>query len=599
MKKAYILFAAITLLLFVVVLRHTPQQAGDIVEYFGTTQSLLSHGGVNLTAPDRLTLENVLHPAYFDDPQYYVVGRGESRYPVHFVLYSVLAVPIYVVLQIMGANLLLTLPLLNWLILTFTALAMLRLMQKSPKLEANHAGGVQARSLSFFLGFAFLTLLYLSPMLSFLVWPGPDMLYMCLLLLAIFSFFEEKFLWAALLSAIASWHSQPLMFLALFFIGYYGYVTLQNRGKHVTYSPLENAPKIQNTIYKILPVLFLTLLIAIPYIYNLYAFGVLTPWTQFENGWTRAFGFGFHNASLKKLFEQFFDLNMGLFWYTPVLFVAGLAGFIYKARSSRLTQIVGAVFLLTCFAYQTNPAWHYGTAGYGPGRHALFAIAFLIYFAGLLFARFRKIGYVLLTLFVVTQIYVHSFNGWATPNFEKVLQHSPYAIFVLDRAPFLYNPTPEIFADRTNHTDVDHPVSAIYFSGITCKKAYVLPTDIQRVIDACGSLPENSVGIVDNEFNRKANYTRTIKTNEATLWPDSQSCENGFIHDAQRPYICLKTKDDVKKMAGVNDVSRITTVPDYEYTGIWKIKNGKPIDIIIPPGYIVDYNATEGIYINF
>ena len=59
------------------------------------------------------------------------------------------------------------------------------------------------------------------------------------------------------------------------------------------------------------------------------------------------------------------------------------------------------------------------------------------------------------------------------------------AAYLLTHAPELYTPLPEIFVDRTNGDDADHPVSAIYKTNGTCTKAYILPLDIPKLLSEC------------------------------------------------------------------------------------------------------------------
>jgi hypothetical protein len=449
------------------------EPAGDIVEYYGITESFLNHESFKLSSQDQQNLSLALHPEYFQDPQYYIKGKDGNRYPVHFFFYSILALPIRIILIFLQRDELKTLAITNLVILTVTSFWIMRKFLTVP-----------------FQRIVFLTVLYLSFVISFIIWPGPDLFYVCMLLLSVFYFYKKRYLPTVIFTAIASWHSQPLIIIALAALG--------------NYFLSETLKKINNERYfQISWKIFITsallfFLILIPYFYNLAVFGLLTPWTIIENGWTKLNGFGLQNASFKKLYEQFFDLNIGFFWYAPIIFLTGCFFFFKSLISDKREWLVFLTLIVTAFFYQTNPAWHYGTAGYGPTRHILFILPFLIYFI-VKYLKTSKAGLLAFSIIIISQIYTLSLNGFITPKFENTLYNSPYASFVLNNFPQLYSPTPEIFVDRTNHTDLDYITSAIYVSDGFCKKAYILKSDIEYLKKKCGSIPPESEKQLENK----------------------------------------------------------------------------------------------------
>jgi len=549
------------------------QQAGDIVEYYGSSQSLLSHGGVALTANDQQQLEQVLHPAYFRDPGYYLTGRAGQRYPVHFVFYSLLLLPARLLLRLVAENELRALALTNVLL---AVLALAFVFKKFLKPT--------------FSRFFLLTLFFLSPLAFFFSWPGPDLLYVSLLLIALYYFGQKNYLLASISTAVASWHSQPLLIMSLAFLLFFAWQEIK----------LEKSNKKTQLV---LPAQIITgamgvgVLTFIPYLYNLWAFGVLTPWTILQNGWTQISGFGLQNLSWQRLFEQFFDLNMGLFVYAPLLFIAAAAAFLVAATKDKRQCWLFLAMLLTAFFYQTNPAWHFGTAGYGPGRHVIFVLPFLFYWL-VKVLKGNFFGYAILTLLAASQILVLPLNGGFLPNFEHSLYHNPVAAYVLERWPAFYQPTPEIFVDRTNHSDLSLPTSAVYRNQAgDCLKAYVLISQTAEVEASCGELPAAAKTQLDNEFLRKANYARQVITSEATFWPDTASCEPWYVQDEQHPYQCIKTLQDAAALTGITDLRRLHAVDDY--SGVWRLEPGLPITITVPPGYIIHHYALSGAYVNF
>jgi len=426
---------------------------GDIVEYFGITESLINHQSLNLTQIDIDKLLLVIDAPKFSNPGYYIKGIDGARYPVHFFAYSILLIPMRLILESVGKNPLLTFPLTN-LILLFLALMVIFRVYLN-KLSNRLFG---------------LALVLFSPLVFFISWPGPDLFYCLLLLLSLFALNQKQYFLASFFSALASWQSQPLLILSLFFILLYFL-----KQKKVVWS------------------IYLIIVLAIPYLYNLLVFGVFSPWLVFQDNWTKLYGFGMQNLSLLKTWEQFFDLNIGLFWYSSLILGLFVFGALKAVRKNQVFLWLILAFFLTSFFYQTNPAWNYGTAGYGPTRHVLFLIPLLIFFI-IQEISFKTVKKYLVYLLILALIQGYSliFNGFLAPDTTKTLYHSPYAEYVLNKYPQLYNPTPEIFMDRTLHTDVTKPTSAIYKNkqGL-CRKVYLLKEDLNKVINECGFIPHS------------------------------------------------------------------------------------------------------------
>ncbi len=431
-----------------------PEPAGDIAEYFGITESFTNHGTVVLTPADQESLSARLHPEYFSNPGYYVAGLDGQRYPVHFVAYSLMITPLRWLLERMGSDPLHVFSLANTLILFGTLFFIMKRYVHDPKRQT-----------------LLLALAGTSPLLSFLWWPGPDVFSFSLLLTGLTMFLTGRKLPAAFVTAVASWHSQPLAVAAAMMLGAEALERYHTKGLTARFWTFSTT---------------LAVLVLGPYVYNYAVFGRLTPWSALSDGWTRLYGFGLHNISGIKLFEQVFDLNTGVFWYAPHLIIGSIAIILFYIKRDQNIAWLSGILLATLLAYQTNPAWHYGTSGYGPSRHALVIVPFGIALLTRYFP-FGRLASLLAGIAVVFQIYLLSYNNYIFPIFTNTLDHAPVARYVLERWPSLYSPTPEIFVDRTNHTDLDHPTSAVYKVNGACRKAYILAVDYDRIAAECGT----------------------------------------------------------------------------------------------------------------
>ena len=201
-------------------------------------------------------------------------------------------------------------------------------------------------------------------------------------------------------------------------------------------------------------------------------------------------------------------------------------------------------------------------------------------------------------IFVITQLYILSFNGWLTPNWLSVLSHSPYAKYLLNNHAGLYNPTPEIFVDRTSHTDRDYPTSAFYKNDGICTKAYVLLHERGKAIKECGYIPqEYERFFIQSDKLKDIETTRKVKTTRALLLNRTYGCDPTFKPLYDQPYVCMRTAEDVIRYTGVTDITRIK--PLIGIPNGWEISWSTPLTITVPPGYGIEYYSFEGIYINY
>lgn len=545
------------------------QLAGDIVEYYGITESLKNHLSFNLTKEDQKNLEKVLHPEYFSDPGYYILGTNENRYPVHFVFYSVLATPIRIIFETINLNPLLSLTFLNILII-FSTLSYLIFSNKNEVKDKNPH--------------VLVILFFISPLIFFIPWPGPDIFYTMLLLLSIFYFINNKTLLSAIFATLASWHSQPLAIFSVIFTFYY----------FLTHKDIVNIYIFKKFTPKFLRPFLICVSIAIfliiPYIFNFYAFRVLTPWTLFDNWWNQIYGFGIQNISIQRLYEQFFDLNVGIFWYAPILFVIGFYQLIKKVFiDPKYLVLLNTIFIASIF-YQTNPAWHFGTAGYGPSRHIIFLVPILIILCYEFLQNFsNKEKVKILGLVIFSQIFLLSLNGFFLPNFENTLKHNQLSRFVLNNYPHYYNPSPEIFIDRTISNDFNYLSSAIFKNekGV-CKKAYILKHDQEKILNECGYIPEQYNEFFENdEYKIAKNFIRKVKTYGVVLSPKDKVCIEK----------CITTIQEIQKYIPEKEWSRISKHKDKN--GFWEVSFGRPLELTIPINYEAKIYHTSGTYMNF
>ncbi len=529
----------------VLILTHPPKIGGDIVEYLGITQTLSTHATLDLKESDKAVIKKIIGPIYQENGEYYLEGRNNLRYPTHFPLYSILALPIRTALHVFQLNELLSFSLLNIAILFLTGLYCLK---NGFKLESEKI--------------PFLLLLLASPLLFYITWPGPELLLVCLLLVGIFLVKNGRTSQGVLCMIIASWQSQPLLLIPLAVLLH-----------QIAIGYKKNGLQKKN--------LFLAILLLVPNAYYFFLFNSPTAFAKLA-------GFGLSNFTIQKPLELFFDPNFGLFFYAPILFIFGILGIIHYKKKGLIPLIL--ICICTSVLYTTITNWNHGAPGYGPNRYSLFLIPLLL-FLGTTFVAKSRWKDQLLALLLVIQIPILIFNGLLFPNYNDSFGHSPYAKAILSIAPNLYNPTPEIFTERTLGVENGGSLeTAVYFAQNRCKKAYVFKIDVQKVKDACGYIPQEDIDLLTNEYLKPSSSTRIFTAKAATIYPEGIDCTKDRS-------LCLNTASEVMAKTGLTDEKRITESTVVK--GAWVIAWGTPINIILPPHYIAQFAELKGRYINY
>jgi hypothetical protein len=188
-----------------------------------------------------------------------------------------------------------------------------------------------------------------------------------------------------------------------------------------------------------------------------------------------------HLISLRRFLELFLDPNIGLLWALPLtlpLFAWTLVGGA-GAEKRGIALRNGLILAVMALSATATLNWNHGTTG--PSRYTVWMLPLL--FQGILPASFEASR--LLAPALLTQALVVLLHGGpeARPDY---LQHSIVARAILRVAPHLYTPTPEIFVERTLHTEGAPQGPVVYRSGEGCLKAYARPQDADLLRSVCG-----------------------------------------------------------------------------------------------------------------
>jgi len=347
---------------------------------------------------------------------------------IHFWMYSLLAAPFYALTVLLGLKPALAFVALNILVLVITAMRIARWFP---------ATGLAGTVFVIMLGPVF-----------YLRWTGPEVFSACLALLATLAMLRRDTALAIALAGFAATQNPAIAGLIPAAGLYHGLLVLRPAW---ALWPRVQAGSLRNTALAGAGIL----LAALPFLYNQWMFGVpsiiaahftepgLVSWRRFSS--------------------FFLDLNQGMVVGLPgllfgiVLLAAWLTG---PFRKHWLACAAGAACLTCGMAFPALSTVNWNSGYVGVLRYAYWAamplVAVCLIGLDRLPANRRR---ALVAGVVVCQALTMWQSGW--PRGYGYSNHTRLATTVLDHAPSLYNPDPEIFFEREMHLERDMPRDSV------------------------------------------------------------------------------------------------------------------------------------------
>ena len=428
-----------------------PATRGDGQEYLLVVESFFNHLTPDLREADIKSFEASMNRSGIEYSAAYGKSSFQARdgknYSSHFWLYSLSALPAKLLLRVFGLDEVKALQITNSLLLMAALLSVCFLARLS-----------DTQKLLFSL------LLVCSPALWFVHWTHPEIFSISFVTISIAFMTAGRLDLATLCASIAATQSQQLLLFALF-VWLRGIANSKSRVRDFSVLSALALPAI-------LPNLF-------------YYFMYGTPSLIYSGG-KASLG----NLSLFRVYELFFDLNIGLVSYIPItlllfFFVAAAGALSGKSRLGlHVLLLMCAMFLVS----SSTINWNHGTSG--PSRYAVVALPLIFYVVVANLDELVSKKLLPLLLFgVILQLVIVLLGGGLNPQISYV-DHSYSAKFVLDTFPRLYSPSQEIFCERTNHVDGSCDGMAVYMRDKKCRKALVGCGQIGELEKTCGRLPK-------------------------------------------------------------------------------------------------------------
>jgi hypothetical protein len=438
---------------------NAPRLYGDGNEYFLTVESLINHGTPDLRVEDvggfygeyvdtRSNRTVILNLFGYPIPptRGYVKAPGGGWYSMHFWAYPLAAVPARLALGLLGADVRLSLSITNGILYCLLLFAIAFM------------SGLDSRQKT-----ALMLLLTFSPAFFFLSWTHAETFIMAFTTLALVRMHAKDSSSAAVFSSVASLQNQSFIVLTAYLWIKCAFEKRRSLG-----------------------LLALSLAIAVlPSAFYLAVLGTPTP----LSGATAA-----SNASAYRVMELFLDPNLGLLAYMPLtvaLFAIVLASSVRRDSTGSVEAHLALVMFLIGLVCSTTYNWNSGTTG--PSRYAVLMIPFIAVSISKNIGKApdRLASWAVFACVLSNTLVVASFGFFYPP--DAYITHTSAARFILDRLPSAYNPSQEIFCERTLKNEFPCENPTVYGSGGQCKKALTGCDGIAKLQQLCGRIPPQAL----------------------------------------------------------------------------------------------------------
>ncbi|MEK3764651.1 hypothetical protein [Solibacillus sp. FSL K6-4121] len=416
-----------TIVVLFLVLLGKPTIYGDGREYLGMTISFSNHLTPNLTEEDiieRTKLEekngiffseDFLYAGYFED-------LNEDYYSYHFWFYSLISVIPYFLLNLIGMNPLKVFQVVNGLLFIFL---FYKIWKNS---YLNEKGKTWLIVVSLF-----------SPIILYIPWSHPEVFSYVFLTIGLLDFEDNKKKSAILYTTLASLQNPAIAFVAL------GMLFLELYRK-------------KNILDKEwLSLVMISTIVFIPSIFYWSQYRVLNLIA--EAGYSSS-----EYISLNKIFSLFIDPNFGMFIYIPLFFFIVIYLIFKRDIKVILTVILLFIIAVIC---STQLNWNSGMMYIN--RYSVWLIPIvLVGTIHFIQTRNNKVFSKLLAAYVLTTgiittvcVLEYDLANW--------LKYNSFTNLILSNVPMLYNPDPEVFAERALGAEKNYyedlPISLINQQG--------------------------------------------------------------------------------------------------------------------------------------
>lgn len=421
--RRQVFIASITLVLYFMYMHKSkPSWNGDAIEYIYTTEAFSNHCTPFITSDDIYQSDLILkkkEPREDYIPSHiwgFVLSKQKKYVAMHFWGYSLICTPFKAIFEIFGINPYLCFKATN--ILLFICVAFYLLFYSSIKE---------------FLAYLLIIIFFFSGTLYYIPWTHPEIYTSVLFFLSLISIYDKRLNLSVLFASLASFQNPPIIFV-LPFVGIY----------HIIIYGFD--------FRKIIQLVLVGSISLFPFVFNFIHFGSMSSVSDFID---------YNKVGLSRLHSTFLDINQGVIVNIPVIFIVTfffLGKNIYKKRLSFL-DLLPVIAIIISIPTMPQANWNMGQSVIS--RYAYWISVPLLLYSIIQLSRLKRNFYYLIPITIFQIIWSVSIKrgDWHYVN------HKQLAYYILQNHPSLYNPEPEIFAERTLHREAVGPsFSPVLFS---------------------------------------------------------------------------------------------------------------------------------------
>lgn len=435
-KFLYVYLIFFSIILLIIILRVKPHPDGEWDDYSLVTASLINDYNVGIDEQDVIFAKKffgALSKAYEDG--YALSGyntRNGDEMSWYFLTYSAACVPLALILSVLGSDPSYCFYLTNFIIFILALYLCIK-----------EYSGTDKRKLILIL------MLSINPIIFYMTWISAEVFIYALLVMAILSWHERKYIKTSVLLSVAS-TLNPVILAAAFFVTIdflYDIIKKYNSKtlKEVFESFIGEAKQIgfYGGGY---------LIALIPFIYNYYEIGHIN---------LTAASFATDEPKImivKRFIAYLLDLNFGFLPYYNLFFTFSIVLFIL-AVVRRKWKYIGMMLAFYGIIAGYSIMLHInsgmsGIARYNAWSSVIMIFSVISYMDSLITHRLARIvSLISIAVSLIINLFILCIYGPIGANKTSHIRMTPIASFVLDYFPTLYSPLHSTFNSRVTHID--------------------------------------------------------------------------------------------------------------------------------------------------
>ncbi|MGI6681425.1 MAG: hypothetical protein ACOX3T_08120 [Bdellovibrionota bacterium] len=449
--KAY--FSIYMGLMLVFCISSKQETFGEADDYILPAISIINEQNISVSKSD-VELAKKYFPAWEESlPKYRLSGkktRSGEEMAWYFATYSLFAVPYILLLKFFNISATYAFTLTN---LTCIYLLMILIWE--------HMKISDIRKL------ALIILLTINPILFYYVWPSAETFIFAFIGMALVFWYNREYKRAAIFISIAGTMNPTVIVIGMGIVVDYFINILSDKQNGESY-----ILRFKNKLKDIFLLGSSFLIFLVPLAYNYYHVNHINL-TASYSGFTLNRPY---NTTLRRLVAYMFDLNYGVLPYFPIILSLAIILFVIAIFKKQFRYVfICLVWLGMVYSYSLMVHINSGMAGiarYNAWGSVIIVFAVCIYFDKLISSKWLKRFVVLLLAIspIISAIILQCYGLVMATNTSYVY-FTPIAKYVLNNAPYLYNPLHSTFSSRVTHVDggYNYQTPLIY----SAKRGYV------------------------------------------------------------------------------------------------------------------------------